>query len=250
MTFCTYAGSSWILESVQMASWAPSTCRSELLPFSEACEGSDTELWLVRVPADFDAASLDGKDLKFALRGGQRRATLEAPASIHSATSTEFEVTDGAPFEYAPLMTMFPVPGADASGEPSFKRGRPITRMLRISRATAAANVAAISTSAETLPPLRRTRRGRGGLSCNVSMAGLRPRNALPGNGAPRPAVASARPEKRKRAADAQPVQQKETKRLKKKKEKKDRKRAAGAAADEGDAAPSKKKKKKKKKST
>lgn len=158
-----------------------------------------------------------------------------------------------APFEYAPLMTMFPVPGAEDSGEPSFKRGRPITRMLRISRATAAANVAAISTSAETLPPLRRTRRGRGGLSCNVSMAGLRPRNALPGNGAPRLAAASARPEKRKRAADAQPAPQKETKRLKKKKEKKvkkDRKRAADAAADEGDAAPSKKKKKKKKKST
>ena len=233
--------------------WTQSSCTSELLPFSEACEGSDTELWLVRVPVDFAAASLDGKDLKFALRGGQRRATLEAPASIHCATSTKFEVTDGAPFEYAPLMTMFPVPGAEDSGEPSFKRGRPITRMLRISRATAAANVAAISTSAETLPPLRRTRRGRGGLSCNVSMAGLRPRNALPGNGAPRLAAASARPEKRKRAADAQPAPQKETKRLKKKKEKKvkkDRKRAADAAADEGDAAPSKKKKKKKKKST
>ena len=243
-------------------SWEPLRCTSALLDYDEANEGSDTELWLVRVPADFEVGALDQCKLKFKLRGGQRHATLDAPASIEDATTAQYDVTDGASFEYAPLITMFPVAGGGDSASSSsstgsaarFRRGRPITRMLRValgaSAASGGAGAAPISTSAATLPPLRQTRRGRGVLTCKVAMSRFTVRTALPDNGARRSTAESGgsagRARKRKSSDGGEIGGVAAAQRKRKRTDEDDS--AAGADASAAPALSEKKKKKKKEK--
>jgi hypothetical protein len=205
------------------------------------------------VPADFEVGALDQCKLKFKLRGGQRHATLDAPASIEDATTAQYDVTDGASFEYAPLITMFPVAGGGDSAA-RFRRGRPITRMLRValgaSAASGGAGAAPISTSAATLPPLRQTRRGRGVLTCKVAMSRFTVRTALPDNGARRSTAESGgsagRARKRKSSDGGEIGGVAAAQRKRKRTDEDDS--AAGADASAAPALSEKKKKKKKEK--